>query len=185
MKLDHSSYVEPNGTAGGLALWWSDTLDVTINSKDPSHIDTTIDMGNGSDRVHITWIYGSTKWEERLQLWERLRRLAYHRRGSWMVTGDFNEIAHGGEKEEGRPKQQRMMDAFNIMLQDTGLVDMGFKGQPFTWTNNRDGGQRIQERLDRAIANAAWINKFPSTLIRPLPDHDLPKTKDREAKEAV
>lgn len=58
-----------------------------------------------------------------------------------------------------------MMDAFNTMMQDIGLVDLGFKGQPFTWRNNREGEKRIQERLDREIANAEWICQFPSLTI--------------------
>lgn len=58
-----------------------------------------------------------------------------------MCMGDYNEIARMTEKEGGRPKQQRMMDAFNAMMQDTQLVDLGFKGQPFTWSNNREGPQ--------------------------------------------
>lgn len=54
-----------------------------------------------------------------------------------MSVSDFNEISSEGEKEDGQPKQQRMMDAFNLMMQDVRLVDMGFKGQPFTWCNKR------------------------------------------------
>lgn len=42
---------------------------------------------------------------------------------------------------------------------------MGFKGQPFTWSNNWECDQRIQERLDRAVANAAWITQYPSITV--------------------
>lgn len=49
-----------------------------------------------------------------------------------MFVGDFNEIARESEKEGERPKQPCMMDALNEMMQETLLVDMGYKGQPFT-----------------------------------------------------
>lgn len=58
-----------------------------------------------------------------------------------------------------------MMNAYNVTMQDTRLVDMGFNGQPFTWCNNREGSHRIREWLDRAVANAAWIDKFPSLVV--------------------
>lgn len=97
-----------------------------------------------------------------MRLWDRIRGLANGRTRLWMCVGDYNEIARATEKEGGRPKQQRVMDAFNSMMQYTGLVDMGFCGTPYTWTNKREGDQRISERLDRAIANSAFIGQYPN-----------------------
>lgn len=42
-----------------------------------------------------------------------------------------------------------------------GLMDIGFNGHPFTWTNKRFGKAFICERLDRALANLEWNNQFP------------------------
>lgn len=92
-------------------------MHITINMNEMSFIDTTIHMKNGEGRIHITWIYGNTKWEERLILWDKLRAISNARLGSWMCVGDFNEIASEAEKEGVRPKQQRMMDALNVMIQ--------------------------------------------------------------------
>lgn len=41
-----------------------------------------------------------------------------------------------------------------------GLIDLGFKGPTFTWSNNRTGRANIRERLDRAIANFDWQALF-------------------------
>lgn len=80
--------------------------------------------------------------------------IARTRKDPWMCVGDFNEIAVAREKQGGRPKQTRMMEAFNAMMRDDGLIDLGYNGQHFTWCNNREGTDRIRERLDRAIVNA-------------------------------
>lgn len=58
-----------------------------------------------------------------------------------------------------------MMNAFNQMIFGTKVVDLGFKGQLFTWTNNWEGIHLIKERLNRAKANATWVTKFLSITI--------------------
>ncbi|KAK1684730.1 hypothetical protein QYE76_045578 [Lolium multiflorum] len=48
------------------------------------------------------------------------------------------------------------MKAFQDCLSDCGLEDLGHVGDIYTW---RRGG--LRERLDRAVANAAWNSLFP------------------------
>lgn len=62
----------------------------------------------------------------------------------------------------GARKDQQKIDAFNSLIEDIGLGDLGFKGQMFTWSNNRRGGERIRERLDRVLVNQQWSTLFPS-----------------------
>lgn len=82
-----------------------------------------------------------------------------------MCAGGFNEIAVEGEKQGGRSKQPRKMDAFNEMMRDTRLADIGYKGSQFTWCNSREGTNQIQERLDRAIVNLDWIRTYPYVMV--------------------
>lgn len=42
------------------------------------------------------------------------------------------------------------------LITDLQMEDMGFKGQRFTWSNNRTGPDRVMERLDRGISNNNW-----------------------------
>lgn len=74
-KLEKGCYVEPNGLSRGLALWWKKDIDVTIYHNEESMIDTTINLSRGDRVIHITWIYGSTNWEGRLGLWEKMRNI--------------------------------------------------------------------------------------------------------------
>ncbi|KAL9666254.1 hypothetical protein QQ045_000580 [Rhodiola kirilowii] len=42
-----------------------------------------------------------------------------------------------------------------------GVSDAGYKGNPFTWSNNQNGADRIWERLDRALLNGLTLAEFP------------------------
>ncbi|CAL5364828.1 unnamed protein product [Camellia sinensis] len=47
------------------------------------------------------------------------------------------------------------------MLYDYALMDLEFKGNAFTWSNNQVDQDNVQERLDRAFATAEWRELFP------------------------
>lgn len=48
-------------------------------------------------------------------------------------------------------------------------MDLGFRGDPYTWTNNHMGQDNIQERLDRAIATQHWRTSNPHAVVTHLP----------------
>lgn len=49
------------------------------------------------------------------------------------------------------------------------LIDLGFKGRRFIWTNGRHNGANILERIDRVMANYNWLNLFPEAMVTHLP----------------
>jgi len=73
------------------------------------------------------------------------------------------------EKFGGRPYACSSNDPFRDFLNSHGLVDLGFSGSPFTWSNHRHGRHLIRERLDRSIASTQWIHLFPLFSVRHLP----------------
>ena len=54
---------------------------------------------------------------------------------------------------------------FYDFVQTNALVDLGFVGNNFTWSNHRYGRANIKERLDRGLANQGWMFLFPNSLI--------------------
>jgi hypothetical protein len=40
-------------------------------------------------------------------------------------------------------------------------VDLGYQGDPFTWSNKQENEHHIKERLDRFCATPSWITRFP------------------------
>lgn len=47
-------------------------------------------------------------------------------------------------------------------------MDVGFVGNPFTWSNGRYGREAIFERLDRGVANGDWRVLLPRATIKHL-----------------
>ncbi|KAM3224293.1 hypothetical protein ACQJBY_057591 [Aegilops geniculata] len=52
------------------------------------------------------------------------------------------------------------MELFRNCLDDCGLVDLGFSGPKFTWTNRQDAQCNVRVRLDRAVANGDFTAMF-------------------------
>jgi hypothetical protein len=88
-----------------------------------------------------------------------------------LCIGDFNKILDQSEKTGGRPFACSSNDPFRHFINSHGMVDLGFMGNPFTWSNNRAGNCLIKERLDRGFANTDWIKLFPSYSIVHLPSY--------------
>lgn len=54
------------------------------------------------------------------------------------------------------------------MVDECGLLYLGFKGEEFTWERCRGKYNWVEERLDRGLANRAWCELFPSDVVKVL-----------------
>ena len=57
------------------------------------------------------------------------------------------------------------MQMFREVLDECELMDLGFKGFPFTWSKHFRDGFSVWERLDRAVASHEWFIEFPGTRV--------------------
>lgn len=96
---------------------------------------------------------------------------------SWVVMGDLDEVAWHFEKEGSaiwNPKRKRYLIDF---MTDNNLMDLGYKGHIFTWERSLGNTSFVKERLDRALSNTSWREKWPNTTItigtRIESDHSL------------
>ena len=87
-----------------------------------------------------------------------------------LIMGDFNAISNTREKEGGSDKSQISIGNFVEFINVGRLVDLGFVGNCFTWSNQRDGGNLIKECLDRVRASSVWRSSYPDPLVRHLPE---------------
>ncbi|KAL8540811.1 hypothetical protein ACS0TY_002143 [Phlomoides rotata] len=79
------------------------------------------------------------------------------------------------EKRGGNARSSSRMEAFRDCVDRCGLVDLGFVGHDFTWTNKQGGVANIEERLDHGMASVGWMDMFVgarvSHLTRLFSDH--------------
>ncbi|BFG35168.1 hypothetical protein CerSpe_214420 [Prunus speciosa] len=145
--------VESLGQAGGLGLWWDNSVEVQILDFSKFLIDTEVKEKEGERVWRISWIYGTPYNEEKGDFWRWLSNCLQPGLLPWMCIGDFNEIIWEFEKKGGRafnPKSRRYLQDFKNQKY---LMDMGFQGQAYTWRGRRAEGVLIQERLDRGLIN--------------------------------
>lgn len=103
-----------------------------------------------------------------METWALISRLHTQRQGPWFIGGDFNEILNSTEKEGGMDRVQSQMAAFNNVLVDCSLTDIGFSGFSFTWSNNRASPNTVRCRLDRVCANGDGLALFPAPKVTHL-----------------
>ncbi|KAJ7959198.1 Endonuclease/exonuclease/phosphatase [Quillaja saponaria] len=57
----------------------------------------------------------------------------------------------------------------NKVMNEIGIVDLGYNGNPHTWSNGREGKANTKISLDRALASSDWRLLFPGAVITHLP----------------
>ncbi|XP_073037198.1 uncharacterized protein [Primulina eburnea] len=119
--------------------------------------------------VFCSFVYAKCDYIERRQLWTSLLQVKPDQ-GPWLVGGDFNVVRNSSECLGSSGGRLLPMEEFNHFILDSGLVDAGFEGSSFTWTN-----KTIWKRLDRVFVSVDWGDHFHSIrvehLIRTVSDH--------------
>ncbi|KAJ0972346.1 hypothetical protein J5N97_020305 [Dioscorea zingiberensis] len=88
----------------------------------------------------------------------------------WILVGDFNAILNSTEHRGGTFDHYSIKSRhFNDFVSRNQLFDLGYQGSPYTWCNNQGGLARRWARLDRFLANNAWLTNFDSYYNKHLP----------------
>lgn len=163
-------YVDPLGLSGGLALWWTSEVSISVFHSSKNVIAAKVTTSSGLSNSSVlssqfcwlfTCVYADPIFNRRIQLWNKLLSIGAEFGGPWMCIGDFNEVSSIWEKQGGREVNSTRMECFNKFVSDGGLIDLEFKGINYTWTNKREGVDNIRERINKAFANTEWRLKFP------------------------
>ncbi|MQL69059.1 hypothetical protein Taro_001347 [Colocasia esculenta] len=87
----------------------------------------------------------------------------------FILIGDMDAIMSQQDKIGGLVFCFNQARNFINAITNNGLLDLGFEGPAFTWTNKRKFDAIIKECLDGAFATASWRLAFPSTVVFHLP----------------
>lgn len=76
------------------------------------------------------------------------------------------------EKKGGRRRTERSFGAFRSFITAMEMGEVQFRGDCFTWANNREQEGFIQKRLDHFFGSKDWIllDEFRH-VVRQAPDH--------------
>ena len=169
LPFDGSVVADTIGFAGGIwMLWRTDLVHVDILASTEQEIHAIIRVRSQSLTWIISAIYASPRFVERCMLWENLKLIATLHDLPWALMGDFNEVITEEEKAGGNPICQRRVRAILDCMNECQMMDLGFSGPKFTWTNKRELGGLIQCRLDRVWANPVWKSSFPEANVTHL-----------------
>jgi hypothetical protein len=161
--------VPPVGLQGGLFLAWKFGVKIEPVGLDKHCISCLV----YSDPPHHPWlfscVYAPHTSQRRSDFWSYLSELGNSFGGVWLLLGDFNFILSSSEKSGGRAFGNSGHKAFADFVHFNALVDLGFVGNRFTWSNRREGSFNIRERLDRGLANQNWVHLFPNSLVNHIP----------------
>ncbi|KAK8504092.1 hypothetical protein V6N12_005632 [Hibiscus sabdariffa] len=151
------------GIAGGLALWWTNDVNLFVLFHDKNIIDTVISI-NGEDEWFGTFIYAPPYEDEKQGFWERLGTLRDDVNAKWCIMGDTNIVASPNEKYGGTPFDHNNARWFHEFLERSYLMEIQSKGGTYTWSNQRCEENEICEKLDRVLSSLEWSFLFPKAI---------------------
>ncbi|XP_075092464.1 uncharacterized protein LOC142172691 [Nicotiana tabacum] len=144
------------GLSGGIVFMWKeDLVAVEEVATTPQGIHAMVKVRPNHPPWLFSAIYASNILAERKLLWEKLITISNTLGNNWFIGGDFNEVLKARDKFGGNPINLSRSNLFCNCIKRCHLIDLGYKGSKFTWTNKRYSSRTslILERIDRCFAN--------------------------------
>lgn len=136
-------------------VFTQDHIQVNIFADYEQQLISQLTFQDGSQMV-ATIVYAKYDKMESIALRDDIYSMS-HNRVSWMAGGEFNVITNEEENIGGMPVYPNKYEDFAFCINSCNLVDVKFKGSPFTWGNGRVDEQCIFKRLDRIVVNQEFL----------------------------
>ncbi|XP_071926918.1 uncharacterized protein [Coffea arabica] len=79
---------------------------------------------------------------------------------AWIIMGDFNDLRSNEKKWGGKDRAEGSFREFNRFIRANNLIDLGYQGVPWTWSNSWDGDGEVKEMLDRCLCSTEWVQRY-------------------------
>lgn len=112
-------------------LWRSGIGDVKIVSSTNQFIHAK--LVDGVEVLHLIVVYAAPSESRRSGLWGQLKDVIQGLDEPLVVGGDFNTIVRLDERTGGNGRLSSDSIAFGDWINELYLIDMGFKGNRYTW----------------------------------------------------
>ncbi|KAF6147519.1 hypothetical protein GIB67_014658 [Kingdonia uniflora] len=161
--FEHPHFVvAPENKGEGLWLAWNKDINISVLSSSTRSIDSLIfadEHPSHQNGEPTHWMYSFTYDLPDLQLrrryWDFIRNIGNSIRIPWLIIGDLNSITCKEEKYGRIPNDCNNLNPLVDLIFDTSMIDLGYSGVPFTWSNKRKGRNLIKQPLDHALASAS------------------------------
>lgn len=165
--LPNLSCVPSQGRSGGLWLLWANNVNLQIIQKSRFFIHARITEPHKPPWTLIG-VYGDPHHTLSNTIWQEIKKIV-ETDEKCCLLGDFNSVLNEQEKYGGSARLNSSSTLFRQFLFDTGLVDLGFRGPAYTWTNCQHTSTAIFQRLDRILVSSSWSQTFPHAYVNHLP----------------
>ncbi|GKV33767.1 hypothetical protein SLEP1_g42227 [Rubroshorea leprosula] len=98
-----NTFPDPQGYSGGLALWWTDEVHISIFSSDKNMVDGNCSDANYNVTWHFSFIYGEPNTQLRRTIWSRVMNVRHPLEIPWLVMGDLNLVGDNYDKKGKHP----------------------------------------------------------------------------------
>ena len=156
--------------SGDIWIFYSSPFVCSIIGSSDQHISIHVQSQLFSSPIIMSFVHAKCSLEERCGLWCSLlndKPVSL----PWCIGGDFNVILAPHEKRGGRPFAIAEGADFMSFMEEAGVLDVGFSGASFTWSNNRRGRARVSKRLDRFLINGSCLDLSDVISVLHLPRH--------------
>ena len=119
-------------------LWNSDKVEISPFTKIEHEIHVTIKVRSSNSSWILFATYASPRSAKMHILWNNLSKVVDLHNLLWVIVGDFNEPLIGEDKFGGRPVSVNRSLLLKECLNKCNMLELGFSGLRFTWTNRRD-----------------------------------------------
>lgn len=160
--------VEAEGFSGGIWILRNpEDINIQPLYAHPQHLTIKV-KPKDSGAWLFSAIYGCPINLCREDLWNDLKNLASSIDLPWLYVGDYNDTINMQERKGYADGLIYKCQKFANLIDDMGLIDLGFTGPKYTWSRGKTIENRKCARLDRALCNVEWRMLFPEATMKHL-----------------